>query len=101
MCRASPLQALPPILHLNYGNIQLKLRNMNRECGFLTYNDACTMLRGLAEYMTSTGKFQGSAFDISVSGNVVRSGQLLSPGQGLNANMSSIAKPGGADIGTS
>lgn len=100
MCRSSPFRALASTLFLQYNDLQLKLTTSSQECGFLTYNDACTTLRGLAEYMTSTGKFQGLVFDVSVSGKIVGSGHLLRLGQNVNANSSSITQPRGTGIGT-
>ena len=71
------LTAFPPTRIFDYGLIRTIIRNrQSSECGLLTYNDVCTVLRGLAEFMVGEIQFYQWQFRILVNGYESGSGQI-------------------------
>lgn len=66
----------PPSRVFEYGLVRITIQNLYLSCGPLTYNDACTALRGLAEFMVLNNQFYQWTFQIYVNGYAVGSGQV-------------------------
>lgn len=77
--------AFPPSRTFDYGFVRITIQNLYLSCGPLTFNDACTALRGLAEYMVLHGQFYQWTFQIWVNGYAVGSGQIENLHQVLEA----------------
>jgi len=77
VCRMPPTDPFPAAqISFHYGNASVTLASGAGACGSLTYDDACTTLQGLAEYVTSSDDFYGNDFQIAVAGKVVGSGKV-------------------------
>lgn len=66
--------AFPPRRVFDYGGVRTTFRSL--PCGSLTYHDACTTLRGLAEFMTLQDQFYQWRFQIWVNGYALGGGQI-------------------------
>ena len=75
----------PPSRIFDFGLIRVTIQNLYLSCGPLTYNDACTALRGLADYMVLYNQFYQYTFQIWVQGYALGSGQIEGLGQMLEA----------------
>lgn len=60
----------------DYLLLRITIQNSYLPCGSLTYNNACTALRGLAEFMALHDEFYQWKFQIFVNGFAVGSGQI-------------------------
>lgn len=58
-------RAFPPRRVFDYGLVRITFRSF--PCGSLTYNDVCTALRGLAEFMTLQNQFYQWRFQMWVN----------------------------------
>lgn len=82
----------PPTSVFDYGLIRIGIQNLHLSCGPLTYNDACTALRGLAEYMVLYNQFYQWRFQIWIREYAVGGGQIDSIHQVLGpASVSGVA----------
>ena len=68
----------PPSRVFDYGRTRVTIQNLYLSCGPLTYNDACTALRGLAEFMVLNQQLYQWAFQIWVHGYAVGGGEITS-----------------------
>ena len=75
ICRSFALP-FPPNSIFDYGLVRITIQNLNLSCGPLRYNDACTALRGLAEFMVLHDKFNQWSFQIIVNGYALGSGRI-------------------------
>ena len=75
----------PPSMIFDYRLIRLTIQNLYLSCGPLTYDDACTALRGLAEFMVLRNQFHQIRFQIWVNEYAVGGGQIEGIGQVLPA----------------
>ncbi len=66
----------PPSWVFDYALIRVTIQNLYLSCGPLTYNDACTALRGLAEFMVLQTQFYQWRFQIWVGEYAVGGGQI-------------------------
>ena len=76
ICRWSAL-SFPPSTKFDYLLLRITIQNSYLPCGPLTYNNACTALRGLAEFMALHNEFYQWNFQIFVNGYAVGSGQIV------------------------
>ena len=91
VCRKFAI-AFPPSRIFDYGLVRITLQNLYLSCGPLTYNDACTALRGLAEFMVFNNRFYHLTFQIWVDGYALGGGQVSSLYQALKtASVSGVA----------
>ncbi|KAM0799920.1 hypothetical protein BDR22DRAFT_821988 [Usnea florida] len=67
--------SFPPNNVSDYRLLRITIQNQY-VCGPLTYNDACTALRGLAEFMSLHNEFYQWSFQIFVNGYSLGSGQI-------------------------
>ena len=74
ICRWFAL-TFPPNNVFDYRRLRITIQNLYF-CGPLTYNDACTALRGLAEFMSLQDEFYQWSFQIFVNGYSLGSGQI-------------------------
>ena len=74
ICRWFAL-SFPPNNVFDYRLLRITIQNLY-VCGPLTYNDACTALRGLAEFMSLHNEFYQWSFQIFVNGYSLGSGQI-------------------------
>ncbi|KAL6718460.1 hypothetical protein ACLMJK_004551 [Lecanora helva] len=63
-----------------YGQFKIKLRNLDLSCGPLTYNDACSALRGLAEFMVTRDAYRPWTWQIWVGDQPRGAGQIFVSG---------------------
>lgn len=70
------MQPYPPASVFDYALIRITIRSSNLPCGALTYNNACTALRGLAEFMTLSNQFFQWRFQIWVNGYALGRGRI-------------------------
>ena len=75
--------SFPPVRVFNYALIRTTIRNSYFPCTALTFNDACTALRGLAEYMALNNQFFQWRFQIWVNGYSLGSGRIEGIDRGL------------------
>jgi len=61
---------------LQNGGFQITIGNLNLSCGPLTYNDVCSTLRGLAEFMVLNAAYHSWSFQIFVRDYPVGWGQI-------------------------
>ena len=67
----------PPFRVFDYALVRITIRNLYLpSCGPLTYNDVCTVLRGLAEFMVLQNRYAQWRFHIWVNGFALGSGQV-------------------------
>lgn len=82
----------PPSTVFDYGLVRIAIQNLHLSCGPLTYNDACTALRGLAEFMVLNNQFHQWSFQIWIKGYAAGGGQIESVHQVLApASVSGVA----------
>lgn len=60
----------------DYGTTRVTIQNLYLSCGPLTYNDACTALRGLAEFMVLNHQLYEWTFQIWVNQYALGSGEI-------------------------
>ena len=90
VCRWFAL-SFPPNNVFDYRLLRITIQNLY-VCGPLTYNDACTALRGLAEFMSLDNEFFQWSFQIFVNGYPLGSGQIEGIQQGQEtASLSLVA----------
>lgn len=68
----------PPSRVFDYRSTRVTIQNLYLSCGPLTYNDACTALRGLAEFMVLNHQLHEWTFQIWVHGYAVGGGEIRS-----------------------
>ncbi|KAL2049373.1 hypothetical protein ABVK25_010383 [Lepraria finkii] len=80
----------PVIRTFDYASIQIVLQNRYAPgISPMTYNDACTVLRGLAEFMILNDEFHAWSFSVFVAGALAGNGRMI---QGLpGASASGVA----------
>lgn len=66
----------PPSWVSDYALVRVTIQNLYLSCGALSYNDACTALRGLAEFMVLENRFYQWRFQIWVNGYALGGGQI-------------------------
>ena len=88
------VNAMPRVRVFDYALIRTTIQNSYLPCGTLTYNVACTALRGLAEYMTLSNVFIPWRFQIWVNGYAVGRGQI----EGISRTLPAVS---GVGIATS
>ena len=67
----------PPAKVFDYGLVRIAFQSLDHQhCARLTYNDVCTTLRGLAEFMVLLDQFYQWTFSIWVQGYAVGGGQI-------------------------
>ena len=76
VCRAPPFVEFPTSKSFSYRTAKITLENTNLAEPF-TNNDACSALRGIAEYLSSKQLWFEWSFQIYVAGTVVGDGQLV------------------------
>lgn len=66
----------PPSRVFDYGLVRVTIQNLYLSCGPLTFNDACTAMRGLAEFMVHNNQMRQWTFQIWVNQFAVGGGEI-------------------------
>ena len=77
--------SFPPTRVFDYGTVRVTIQNLYLSCGPLTYNDACTALRGLAEFFVLNNSFYRWTFQIWVNGYALGGGEIENRNRVLEA----------------
>lgn len=77
---------IPMSSTFDYNGVRIILTDYSAQgCKKITYHDACTALRGLAEFMVLKNGFNALTFDIYVNGFDVGEGKILEAPRSLSA----------------